>query len=79
MTIQLQRIMMWCIRLCFSSALLKKNMINPLQSYLQTNLLNMQQEEIDESKRQKETPETQAPSSDKELTMKVIRLILRTR
>ena len=45
----------------------------------QANLLNMQQEEIEESKRQKETPETQAPSSDKELTTKVIRLILRTR
>ena len=38
----------------------------------QATLLNMQQEEIDESKRQKETPETQAPSGDKELTTKVI-------
>ena len=45
----------------------------------QATLLNMQQEEIDESKRQKETPETQTPSGDKELTTKVIRLILITR
>ena len=45
----------------------------------QANLLNMQQEEIDESRRQKETPETQAPSGDKQLTTKVIRLILITR
>ena len=42
----------------------------------QVNLLNMKLEKIDECRRQKETPETQAPSGDKELTVKVIRLIL---